>query len=371
VTLLFAASEIGSWHALAPVAHSCVQSGMTVLLSQRGAAETATVGIGAALLPCGETPAQIDAFLLQHNVQAVVFSSNVSDPQPLSIARRASQKGLPTLHVLDYWNGYAQRLRLDGLPQFQPDIYAVPDKLAQTAALGEGIAGKTLRVTGQPAFADTFTAVAPNDQDKRAQKKAAGCDPDLPLMLFVSEPVTQDQGSDPTSPGYRGYTERDVIRLILSILRPLAGRLQLAALPHPREDGTMLCAQLEQGKGALATCLIRLARGRDALALADGVAGMASTLLYEAWLHGLPVASIQPGLQVSSLATLRQRQGVLFLDQHEGLQTALTAWSEGLGCGPRPRVRPEAALHSRAVDSLRDIICGLLNNNQLSQGKHS
>lgn len=362
MTLLFAASEVGSWRALAPVARACVDGGMTVLLSDRGAARAEAAGLGAALHGCGETPAEIDAFLMRHDVQAVVFSSNVSDPQPLGVARRAGQLGLPTMHVLDYWNGYAERLRLDGLAPFLPDVYAVPDDHAKSTAIGEGIPASRLLVAGQPLLADIAQCAMPLSNSQRESLRAVvGLTPDLPLLLFVSEPVTLDQGSDPASPSFRGYTEQSVLRSLLQALQPLAGSIQLGLLPHPREDASALQALASVHCGNVSVQTMHPARGRDALPLADGVAGMSSTLLDEAWLLGLPVASIQPGLRLASLARLRGVDGILFLDAPTAPDAAFVEWTNQLGTGLPPTLRPEAALHTGSPERLRQALAELLH----------
>lgn len=368
MSILFAACEPGSCRALLPVALSCRRAGLPVAVLGRGSMAQEAQAAGFMLLDCPRDEQATDDLLQAHDIQVLVFSSNISDPLPLTLARRAARRGVRTLHVLDYWNGYASRMELDGLAPFRPDVYAVPDELAQAGALREGIVAETLVVVGQPAFADVAASCRLDRQARRALRLAAGCDPELPLVLFVSEPVAQDQGSGPDNPAFRGYTEAVVLEHVFAALRPLAGKVQLAALAHPREDAGALRDRLEKGQGALAVRRITPAQGRDALALADGVVGMASTLLYEAWLHGLPVASIQPGLRIPTLALLGQCQGVLFLDRAEGLEASLAAWAADLGGGPQPRTRPEAALHAGTSDRLRDIVRELMGNNMKGLG---
>lgn len=361
MTLVFAASEVGSCRALAPVARHCRNKGLAVTMLARGRMPEEAAAAGLACAPCGDTEREIDAFLDLHAPRLVIFSSNIRDPLPLALARRAGQRGLCTLHVLDYWSGYAQRLRLDGLPEFLPDAYAVPDELARLGALEEGIPDAIIVVAGQPAFADLMDMTLPSPSQRRRLCRAAGFDADRPLLLFVSEPVALDQGDDPSGPGYRGYTERSALGAVFAALQPLAETLQLAVLPHPREDAAALERWLEAHRGSLAARLLRLPAGRDALPLAVGVMGMSSTLLHEAWLTGLPVASIQPGLRLPSLANMKGRDEVLFLDMPNGQGQPLRAWAQSLSTSRQALPRPEAARHAAAAAALHGLALGLLD----------
>lgn len=356
MTILFIASEPGSARAILPVALCCRAAGHALCVTGRGCMATEAAALGLTVSPCPETAGDIDALLVGNGVRAVVFSSNVKDALPLAVARRAAEHGLGTVHVLDYWNGYTGRMTLDGRELFVPAVYAVPDELAKHAAGEAGIPASCLRVTGQPAFADICASVRPAPATLRTMRQACDFDPDLPLLLFVSEPVSSDQGENPDGPDYRGYTERTVLALLMERLRPLADRLQLAALAHPREDKAGLERDLLSWRGALSARLITPPRGRDALAMVDGVVGMASTLLYEAWLNGLPVASLQPGLRQPALATMRQREGVFFADTEALCGAPLEAWLTGIKAGRPGAARPEARLHADASD----ILCGIV-----------
>ena len=121
-------------------------------------------------------------------------------------------------------------------------------------------------------------------------------------MLFVSEPVEMDQGGKDSFPEYRGYTEKEVLPLFCQAAQPFADELFLLIAPHPREDGSALERLWREHRGCLEGRILAAGEGREAAFSSFGVAGMASVLLYESWLLGLPVLS-QPGVRRRDLGS--------------------------------------------------------------------
>jgi hypothetical protein len=248
-------------------------------------------------------------------------------------------------------------METDGLPVFMPDHYAVMDDMAYRAAIEDGIDESRLIITGQPALANLAAEfVQWKSKMDRSILNHNGFDSDKRLISFISEPVEHDQGSTLETPGYRGYTEKEVIRRFCEILQPFSKDLQIAILPHPREQQDTLAELWNANKGELFGKVLNLDRGRYGVFMSDGVAGMGSVLMYEAWLLGKPVISIQPGLRLPSLQMLRYRQDVVFVDSSARISASVHDWVRGVIRGLKYDLRPDLALHEKAPDILSNLI---------------
>lgn len=347
--LLCAAGDVGGARAVQAVAREAESLGLPVAVLDHGLLG-AEARPGWVRIAPSRPPDEALAALGPSG--ALVFGTSVRDTLALTWARAARKAGWRTLHLLDNWSSYRHRLTYDGGPPFSPDIYAVMDEAAARAAADEGVDPAILRITGQPALADLADA-ATRALPRRHQRRG-----DRLRLLIVSEPAAQDQGRDPAAPGYRGYTEDTVLALLCAILAPCADWLTLTLLPHPREDAKALAALWECLRGPLAGEVVAPGRGRDHLLDQDAVVGMASILLYEAWLIGLPVASLQPGLRLAELALLGQRPDVCFITAPDGDPARLRAWIDGCRPNAPLALRPDLARHQGAARACL-ALCGL------------
>jgi hypothetical protein len=356
--VMFASGDVGGARALMPVIHACETNGLSFVVVANGhiAGEAPPHWPMVTFDRCA-VEELIHPFFKKHRIGAFVFASSVKDDLALRLARHAARAHLPTIHVLDAWSGYRRRMEIDGLPAFMPDRYAVMDEVARQEAVQDGLDPAILAVTGQPDL-----ALLPLESDRfdtrniTEQRLRLELDPRKAWIVFVSEPVEQDQGGAPELPQYRGYTEKDVLRLFCDALQPLADRIEIGILPHPREDGTALEAFWCRHRGTLQGQLIRLTRGREAVLLADGVVGMCSILLYEAWLLGKPTLSLQPGLRQNSLRVLEQRQGVVFVDSYQNATSGIRAWAAAVRPLQPSIPQPDLCLHAAAPANVFKLI---------------
>jgi hypothetical protein len=348
--LLFAAGDVGGARALLPVAHLAHARGMDVhaldhgILRTEGDAAWHWQDLAAA---CAE-PAD-----------AVVYATSVSDTAALDVAEAAQARGTPLLHLLDNWSSYSARLRRpSGGAQILPDIYAVMDQLAYDEAVADGVPEDLLVITGHPNLAHIS-----------AETERFGRPSDIRTdILFVSEPVRADSGSV-HDPAGRGYDEDSVAQAVMSALAEPASRAALGEdpclhlAPHPREDRAEVTARWQ----ALAAAHPLPATGmplqiktvpsdgvRAALHAATHVIGISSILLYEAWLLGRPVASVQPGLRGAGLRSLSYRDGLIFCDTLGGVDTALQGCLAQRPVSPRSGLRQHVAAASDVLGLLKD-----------------
>ena len=337
--VLFAAGDVGGGRALLPVMEACAARGVSYAAVRHGyfadhedleSAVTPVLSLG-----------RSDPDSVQLPTDVVAFSGSVADTFALSLARRAETEGLRTLHLLDNWSSYRRRLEHDGQPMFHPDRYAVMDELARDAAVEAGVDVATVIITGQPALAELATAEVPKRTPGRLR------------IAFISEPAAQDQGPDPRSPNFRGYTETRVLELFCAAAKDV--ELEVWIQPHPREDEELLMAAWQRHRGSLDGKRSPFACGRDAVLAADAVVGMASILLYEAWLLGKPVLSIQPELCQSELRWVGSRPGVFFADRSDQVGAAVAEWLAHAARATR-QPQPDLARHQHAPEAVLDAI---------------
>jgi hypothetical protein len=357
---LFASGDVGGARAILPITERCVEEGIDAAFVDNGhiskEAPSHLVRISSDALGSID---QFENLLFKNDIRVFIFASSLKDSTALTFARSMKAHNVPVIHVLDQWNSYQSRMETDGLPVFIPDHYAVMDDLAYRAAIADGIDGSTLMITGQPALANLAAEFAQwKTKIDRSILNHEGFDPGKRLISFISEPVEHDQGATIESPGYRGYTEKDVIRRFCEILQPFSKDIQIAMLPHPREDQDALAELWNANKGELFGKILNLTRGRYGVFMSDGVAGMGSVLMSEAWLLGKPVISIQPGLRLPSLQMLQHRQDVVFVDSYSGISETLTDWLGGVIRGLTYNIRPDLALHEKAPE----ILCNLIKS---------
>lgn len=347
--ILFAAGDVGGARALLPVMAACENRGLSPVVLAHGHV-LLELPPHRATVPPPVGPEAAAALFSGGGICALIFASSMHDTVPLALARQARASGIPVVHVLDNWSNYRRRLEHDGLPMLVPDLYTVMDEVAREGAMDDGIPAEILRITGQPALASLAGVVATLSAGRRERG---------PLrLLFVSEPAEADQGAGPESPWFRGYTEKTVLRDLCCALQSHADRVVLTLLPHPREDRQALERCWREVRGRLSGEIIQGECGRRRVLAAEGVIGMASILLYEAWLAGKPVFSLQPDVRRESLKVLSRRADICFVDAGEEIADALESWLPLL----RRRnnlPQPDLARHQGAAGEICTLLEGL------------
>jgi hypothetical protein len=288
---------------------------------------------------------------LQTGFAVYVFGTSVRDSYPLHIARLARQAGIPVVCVLDNWMNYKLRLQMDGLPPLFPDAYAVMDDLAREEAIKDGIPAPILRVTGQATLAG-LGDLSTHDQRERILDASELSKEGKKLIVFISEPVEQDQGAA------RGYTEKSVLQLLAGNLQSFADEVQIGIVPHPRQDAAGLLETWQTCQGKLAGAILKTTSGREAVLIADGVCGMASLLLYEAFLLGKPLLSLQPNLRLPDLFFLKKKGVSFFVTDERMADSEIKRWVQTvISSQASGAVHPELALHRNAPQRLARLIC--------------
>lgn len=289
-------------------------------------------------------------------VQAYIFGSSLKDKFALKLAEKAKALGIPVIHVLDHWTNYLERIRLDDESLVIPDIYTVIDRKAFETAIQVGIPSTVLRISGQPAF---YRGPVEDLRIERNSKAFSSKGRNKKHILFISEPVSIDQGTSAGSPSYRGYTEEDSLAMFCRLLKRYKADYFIEILPHPREDRNKLEKMFDKHNCNLEGRVGGTGEGRQMLAYAAGVAGMASVLLYEAWLIGIPVLSLQPGLKIPNLDYLKDKEGCFTVTKEEDLYLEFEKWLEAMETYKGLNPRDDYLLHSKAAERICQIILSL------------
>ena len=309
MSIFFSASEVGSVKALIPICVELDKNKIKYTINRKGYFRKIKMNN---YVNIRSSNADIKKYLIKNSIKILIFSVNVKDETPLKIARIAKNLNIHTMHVLDYWNGYMSKMNLDGKKSFIPDYYFVPDALAKREALKAGISQKTIFVSGHPDFSELIKKYLIN---KEITPKVPSVKNNKKIILFVSEPVSLDQGTSLlTNKKFRGYTEVDAMNLLIKNLESLRNiNITVLVACHPRDNFKKVKKAWSKLGGDQHGCVIKNTDPMKLLPHVDAVAGMASTLLHISWLLGKKVISIQPNLRITNLESIGFRQGVTFI----------------------------------------------------------
>lgn len=286
----------------------------------------------------------------------LIFSTSVKDAFPLKLARFARSKAVKVFCLLDNWMNYRLRMEIDGGDFFIPDSFLVMDEYAKSEAVKDGFPKDRVMVTGQPALASLKEEYLKWKKDTPSEGKKT--DNHKKKIVFISEPVESDQGGSlKENLNFRGYTEKTVMGLLLRELRNRSSDFSLQIAPHPRENLKKLKELWNENASGIDGGVLENIRGRDAVFNCDGAAGMASILLYEAYLIGKPAISIQPGLRNPQNSYMKDKSGMSFTCGTEKEATVkITEWLASAGKPGQGILNPELERHSKAPETIADMI---------------
>lgn len=343
--LVFASGDIGGARALAPVAKLAVTSGNQVWFVRHGAIVKEYLNRDVTWNWVYPHKNQQE-LLSDLDPDIIVFASSVSDQFALDLALTAQSKGIKTVHILDNWSNYSARMINKAGKRLTPDIYTVMDDLAASAAELEGINPSSIVVTGTPALS--------NIKERTPAPKGD--------IIFISEPVSLDQGRDRTQPIFRGYTEDEVLKLVFKTLQRMPDHVNLKIFPHPREKLGSLEHTVKSICTTVRSTIVTENEKLSVLSNSRAVIGMSSILLYECWLSGLPVLSIQPNLVLQNLRYLEGRPGL-----HIAYDTNRAVLSLNKLLGPpvashKARALVERVRHQRASTNILGALSEIFAN---------
>ena len=289
--------------------------------------------------------------------KALVFGSSTDDVFPLSLARKAKALEIPVIHILDSWSTYKQRLCTDKLPMLVPDLYTAIDEFALDGAIAEGVPQSCLQVTGHPGMAmayESITQLGISEKRKAAQK--LGVPTNRLHIAFVNEPFRTIFGTEVTNENHPGFIEEDVLARFVEALRQFLKDVYVSVLPHPKQNPDEVSQLWEKVRGGVSGRVLHLDMGRDVLGTVSGVAGMASILLYEAWLLGLPVLSMQPNCRFPSMRRFEFLDEIHYTKHMENITQTTVSWLEQCQQQGVSTPRSDMFLHKNAPMTIASLV---------------
>lgn len=231
------------------------------------------------------------------------------------------------------------------------------DDEARQGAAADGLPESCLQVTGHPALAALATyACRRQSRPPLAARRDLGLPDDKLLLAFVNEPLRRVLGSDLTAPAHYGFTEDQVLSLWIENLLPWADAIEVVVLPHPKDDTAELGEWWRKNGRGLSGRVLRFPEGRTILPLADALAGMASILLYDAWICSLPTLSMQPGGKAESIRRFSRLPGIHYAGTEEAVAAAVKAWLGETVLGRALKPRPELESHLAAASTIAGLV---------------
>ena len=349
MSILFAAAEVGSFNAIYPCFDRLSKNYECFFFPT----ELAKKNCSSKTLLCSaiEDKNDIVNIILDRKISALIYSININKSEIYYLSKICKREGIPLIHILDYWNGYIERLSLNDEIIF-PDYYLVPDEKAFEESIRNGIPSRIIQILGNPSFAnylkyyENLMTNAPPDSNKQNK------------LAFIAEPVLLDQG-DESSKNYRGYTEYSVLKLLSDLLKKTSG-ITIDIFPHPRQNISDLEEFINNRNNP--SLKINL-KGSFLEKIMDysGVMGMSSTVLYEAWLFGMRVISIQPNLKNHSLFESMNRDGITLITKTDDIEEKIRVWVEKTLKSTNKNVLKyrELGHHASSLDKIESIIVNL------------
>jgi hypothetical protein len=362
--ILAISGDPGGARTLQPVLNCLAKKGIPFVIVRHRFLDAEAPGEWPRVTPPDSNTSNHMAWFKETGCTAVIFTSSIDDKLPLSIARSAKLAGVPVAHILDHWSYYTERLQTDNAPRLIPAIYMVMDDVAYNEAESQGIPKEILKITGHPSLSgliserDEFLTFSPIEHLKRL-----GFSADKKLLVFISEPI-EHYASTCYVPNRKEYNEKTVLCRLCDGLQKFSSDIQIGLVPHPREDEQGLLEAWNHCKGSLDGHLLRLPKGRQTLFLADGVLGMNSILMYEAWLLGKPLLSVQPWDSHDNIINILKKEGIFYiLNGEDGQRTIFKFLDEVNGKHGKNAYRSELEFHKDAPERVVQCLEGLFNRN--------
>lgn len=356
--------DVGGAKAMIPVLKSLLKKNFKVTLIKHGWLEKNFEILDEKETNINVLPSDLNIlkdYIKKRTVDLFFLTPSKKDTFPITLAREAKKNDIPVFYLLDSALRIKERLNHDKKELFLPTIYGLQDQDTFDLAISEGIPKKILKVTGQPALEDLKTEFSNwSYQNKEKFFLKNKIDKNKKLIIFVSENVKKDHGLK------RGYHQDIVIPMLCKNLEKFSKNIHLLILPHPDENSEKLIKTFK--KNCIRLSFSKISKdfsSRQAVMSSDGVSGMASILLYEGWLIGKKVISLQPGVIGPNYTYLKKKEKLKFVSKKSEFNNTLKTWLEEIfnknddNKGIVTKNMQDLMRHSKASNFITELIEGI------------
>ena len=336
IKVLVAAEDPGGASTLVPVIRQLM--GRSSEISVRALTRSqATTILSKWLVCCSQdliTDADLQNSFSAEKPDVLLTATSLEGTLETSVIKLARGYGVPSLALMDSWTNYMWRfgdpavVRRDALP----DLIAVPDQTAYNEMVAIGFPSPKLLVTGHPLLEGLLDWS--RNVDRELLRSQLDVMPEEKLIVFFSQPIAEMHGDRFSELG-RGYDEISALEVLDEITRELTCGVKLVVKLHPYENRNDLLSTKSN-----VTLSPKEMQATELMVAGDVICGMSSILLIQAWLCGIPVVSVQPGLRKSD-ALMLARAGHIKTGRNKGEIRACLL--EALNCNDR--IIPDSSLN--------------------------
>jgi len=302
--LFFAAHDSGGANLLAPVARQCAAAGHEVKMYAEGPARH--VWPDAAMATDPETE------LREFGAEMVVTGTSQTADTEHRIWRTARKLAVPSLAAIDAWMNLRQRFRLgpDG-DIGQPDVLCVIDETMDGNVRAQDWCKARIRITGQPHLEHVADEV---------RRRRTGKSENIRTVSFFSEPIIEVGAAERI-----GYQQFQTAALIAGALAP-HGPLDFVVQPHPKERLAPWHVWLRDTEfpNGIETTLSTIDT-ESLLARSFAATAMASMVVIEAALAGIPVLAVQPNRRYCPNSAIDAIADIPLVTDPENLPAAMAS----------------------------------------------
>lgn len=235
-----------------------------------------------------DDPADIADEIERDRPDVVFTATSLASGVERTMISAASRRGIRCAAVIDHWTNFARRFVDGGGAALFPDAVFVPDETALQIAIAEGVPPRLLRVFGHPHFYDAQAYVPAGARDVFWQR--LGVRADRPVIVFLSDSLTETAGGAAEAVREFGYTEMNILERVAAALGP-SRDASFVIRPHPKERPEKFAAYRSDPR----VSMLPDAPLWDLLGHADHVIGMFSSALVEAAALGKRALRVEIG----------------------------------------------------------------------------
>jgi hypothetical protein len=273
--IFFVADQVAGAEYVLPflLRHRSAASSFRLFGSPVAAKSLARYGFDCEVLT-GREETEIEAIFNRNKPAACFMSATGSSSIERSFLLACRSRRVFCVQCIDNWLGYRRRFTQGGV-EFFPDQILTLDARAAADMITEGIPAELIAIVGQPYF----------EYRKSADAGGEGGD----RLLLVTQPISRLYGRD------LGYDEFDfVVGAVQAAARAGMKPERIDINIHPAEELSVYERHLRDTLGAFAESINLLQRPELPLGTYLAVVGMFSSVLVQAALKSVPVASFQP-----------------------------------------------------------------------------